>query len=71
LSESFIKWIIGGSGLALVSAIAYLHKLYINQSKDIIDISSRLGKVEGRQKGINELADRVLDTVRIAVTPKK
>jgi len=47
----------------LTTAIAFLFRTVMTLHKDHNDLASNLGKLQGRQEGIEELANKVLDIV--------
>jgi hypothetical protein len=59
---TFINLIVGAAA-ALTTAIAFLFRTVMTLHKDHNDLASSLGKLQGRQEGIEELANKVLDIV--------
>ena len=47
----------------MTTAIAFLFRTVMTLHKDHNDLASNLGKLQGRQEGIEELSNKVLDIV--------
>ena len=47
----------------MTTAIAFLFRTVMSLHKDHNNMASELGKLHGRQKGIEELSNKVLDVV--------
>ena len=59
---TFINLIVGAAA-AMTTAIAFLFRTVMSLNKDHAKMSSDLGELKGRQKGIEELSNKVLDVV--------
>lgn len=59
---TFINLIVG-SAAAMTTAIAFLFRTVMSLHKDHNNMASELGKLHGRQQGIEELSNKVLDVV--------
>ena len=59
---TFINLIVGAAA-AMATAIAFLFRTVMSLNKDHAKMSSDLGELKGRQKGIEELSNKVLDVV--------
>ena len=59
---TFINLIVGAAA-AMTTAIAFLFRTVMTLHKDQNKMSSELGKLHGRQQGIEELSNKVLDVV--------
>ena len=55
----------------LTGTIAYLFTVVIKLNKQISDTRERVGRLEGREEGIKNLAEDVLSAVREAIRDKK
>ena len=54
-------------GTSMVAAIGVLWKTVLDFSKKQIEMSNRIGKLEGQQEGIRDLSYNVLRTVDRAI----
>lgn len=59
---TFINLIVGAAA-AMTTAIAFLFRTVMALHKDHTKMASDLGKLQGRQEGIEELSNKVLDVV--------
>ena len=59
---TFINLIVGAAA-AMTTAIAFLFRTVMALHKDQTKISSDLGRLQGRQEGIEDLSNKVLDIV--------
>ena len=59
---TFINLIVGAAA-AMTTAIAFLFRTVMALHKDHNKMSSDLGELRGRHKGIEELSNKVLDIV--------
>lgn len=59
---TFINLIVGAAA-AMTTAIAFLFRTVMSLHKDQTQMSSELGRLKGRQQGIEELSNKVLDVV--------
>ena len=59
---TFINLIVGAAA-AMTTAIAFLFRTVMTLHKDQSKMSSELGQLKGRQEGIEELSNKVLDVV--------
>ena len=59
---TFINLIVGAAA-AMTTAIAFLFRTVMSLNKDHNKMASDLGELRGRQKGIEELSNKVLDVV--------
>lgn len=64
MSEDFFKWLLAGIGSGLAAAIMYLHRAFVKRVEDVIQLSSRVSSLEGRNEGVTELAEATLEAVR-------
>ena len=55
--------VITGAATAMTAAIGILWKTVMELSRKQVEMSKELGKLEGRQEGIRQLSERVLDAV--------
>ena len=61
-TATFINLIVGAAA-AMTTAIAFLFRTVMTLHKDHNIMSSELGELKGKQKGIEELSNKVLDVV--------
>jgi hypothetical protein len=61
-TTTFINLLVGAAA-AMTTAIAFLFRTVMDLHKDQRDLSERFGELNGRQKGIEELSDKVLRIV--------
>ena len=61
-SSTFINLIVGAAS-AMTTAIAFLFRTVIDLHRDQRDLSEKFGELNGRQKGIEELSEKVLAIV--------
>ena len=61
-SATFINLIVGAAA-AMTTAIAFLFRTVMSLHKDQNSMASDLGELKGKQKGIEELSNKVLDVV--------
>jgi hypothetical protein len=61
-SSTFINLIVGAAA-AMTTAIAFLFRTVIDLHRDQRDLSEKFGELNGRQKGIEELSEKVLTIV--------
>ena len=61
-SSTFINLIVGAAA-AMTTAIAFLFRTVIDLHGDQRDLSEKFGELNGRQKGIEELSEKVLTIV--------
>jgi len=59
---TFINLIVGAAA-AMTTAIAFLFRTVMSLHKDQTQMSLELGRLKGRQQGIEELSNKVLDVV--------
>tara|TARA_R110002167_G_scaffold198651_1_gene401752 strand:- start:216 stop:425 length:210 start_codon:yes stop_codon:yes gene_type:complete len=59
---TFINLIVGAAA-AMTTAIAFLFKTVMTLHENQSDLTSKLGELKGKQKGIEELSNKVLDIV--------
>jgi len=59
---TFINLIVGAAA-AMTTAIAFLFRTVMSLNKDHTKMASELGELKGRQQGIEELSNKVLDVV--------
>ena len=59
---TFINLIVGAAA-AMTTAIAFLFKTVMALHEKQSDLTSKLGELKGKQKGIEELSTKVLDIV--------
>lgn len=59
---TFINLIVGAAA-AMTTAIAFLFRTVMSLHKDHNSMASDLGELKGKQQGIEELSNKVLDVV--------
>jgi hypothetical protein len=62
--------IVLAAGGALTGAIGIMYKTIMQLNKDQSDIREQLGKMKGKQDGIEQLSGEVLQTVHNALNKK-
>lgn len=70
MSEETILKIIMGIGTGLSGAVAYLFTVVMKQSSKQEEMSRKIGHLEGKQDGIEEMSKRVLNTVHTSIIYK-
>ena len=61
-TATFINLVVGAAA-AMTTAIAFLFRTVMSLHKDYAKMSSDLGELKGKQNGIEELSNKVLDIV--------
>jgi hypothetical protein len=56
------------AGAGLAGAVGVLFKIVMRQSKEQIEITGRVGNLEGRHDAIEKLSSDTLETVHNAIT---
>jgi hypothetical protein len=59
---TFINLVVGAAA-AMTTAIAFLFRTVMTLHKDHTKMASDLGELKGKQKGIEDLSNKVLDVV--------
>ena len=63
--------IVLAAGTALTGAIGVMYRTIITMNKDQANIREELGKMKGKQEGIEHLSKEVLQTVHNAMEKRK
>lgn len=65
---SAIMTIVMAVGAGLSGAVTVLFKIVMRQTTEQINISKKVGELQGKQEGVNQLSEQVLKTVHEAVS---
>ena len=57
-------------GAALGSAICFMHRIVMRQSKEIAQISIRIGRVEGENEGVKRFTESTLEAMKKALASR-
>ena len=63
MSNDLITTVLFAAGSALATCVGVLFRMVVRLFNQQVDMSEKIGKLQGRQDGIEELSARVLDVV--------